>query len=377
MAAREQRQDRGGTKPRYWGFWTRGKLDLLRKYLDAFTTASSIKVDERIYLDLFGGQPENRERYTGEVLDGSAKIALGTHNPPFTRLRFFEIEPYATRLRESLHPSHPGRDLEVIAGDCNSTVHKALASLRRSWWAPTFTFIDPNGPDVHWSTLEALARFKKPTTTKTEIWMLLAAGMFTRTLPVDGQVRVQDAHKLTAMYGTDHWRTIYDGRVAGELTPGQAREEYVNLMRWRLEQVLGYRTTHPLEIHNEGGHSIYHMIFATDSDAGDRIMTSLYNRAANEFPAMRQAARLRQERLRQEEAGVQSLFGADVGLPAAPIRSGERLYQHAPPWPPYERSSRPGQQREPMNWDPSRVPPANGGQTGITGVNDGEQPFPA
>ena len=37
---------------RYWGFWTRGKLDILRRYLDAFTTASSGQ-GERIYLDLF------------------------------------------------------------------------------------------------------------------------------------------------------------------------------------------------------------------------------------------------------------------------------------------------------------------------------------
>lgn len=44
---------------RYWGFWTRGKLDLLRRYLDAFTTASKGQ-NEILYLDLFGGQPENR-----------------------------------------------------------------------------------------------------------------------------------------------------------------------------------------------------------------------------------------------------------------------------------------------------------------------------
>ncbi len=44
---------------RYWGFWTRGKLDLLRRYLDAFTTAAKSQ-REIIYLDLFGGQPDNR-----------------------------------------------------------------------------------------------------------------------------------------------------------------------------------------------------------------------------------------------------------------------------------------------------------------------------
>lgn len=94
---------------RYWGFRTRGKLDLLRRYLDAFTTACKSQ-DEIIYLDLFGGQPTNRQRLTDENLDGSARIALATAEPGFTRLRFFEVEPYASRLRSALESglSRPG-----------------------------------------------------------------------------------------------------------------------------------------------------------------------------------------------------------------------------------------------------------------------------
>lgn len=319
---------------RYWGFWTRGKLDLLRRYLDAFTTASK-SLDERIYLDLFGGQPANRERVTEADLDGSAKIALATVDPPFSRLRFFELEPYASRLRTALIADHAGRDFEVVPGDCNATLGGVLAGLASVNWAPTFAFVDPNGPDIHWSTIEALARFKKPNTTKTEMWLLFAAGMFIRNLPVDGSVRDEDALKLTQMYGTEQWTAIYRARVAGDLTPADAREEYVNLMRWRLQEVLGYEWTHPLEIFNERGHSIYHMIFATDHDAGNRIMTSLYNRAANEFPAMREAARQRRARLADEAAGLQSLFGDDFVDIAAPVSGGERFYEYVAPWVPF------------------------------------------
>ncbi len=202
-------------------------------------------------------------------------------------------------------------------------------------WAPTFAFIDPNGPDVHWSTIEALAKFKKAGRTKTEIWLLLAAGMFIRTLPTDGAVREVDAAKLDHMYGTEQWRRIYEARVRGDLQPGDARDEYVNLMRWRLENVLGYQWTHPLEIFNERGHSIYHMVFATDHEVGNRIMTDLYGRAANEFPAMREAALRRRARLAEEESGVHNLFGADLDELQAPLSRGERLYQHNPAEPPY------------------------------------------
>src|SRR5688572_17790134 len=105
---------------RYWGFWTRGKLDLLRRYLNAFTTASKGQ-PEILYLDLFGGQPMNRDRLTNEDLDGSARIALTTTDAAFSRLRFFELEPFASRLRESLTADFSGRDFEVVSGNCNTT----------------------------------------------------------------------------------------------------------------------------------------------------------------------------------------------------------------------------------------------------------------
>jgi three-Cys-motif partner protein len=321
---------------RYWGFWTRGKLDLLRRYLNAFTTASKTKAKERIYLDLFGGQPENRERITDADLDGSARIALATRDPQFTRLRIFELEPYARRLQAALLADYPGRDIQVISGDCNHSITRSLASLRWYNWAPTFAFVDPNGPDIHWSTLEALARFKSPRSkTKVEIWMLLAAGLFIRSLPTTGAVRERPRRKLTAMYGTGQWEAIYEARVAGHLSAGEAREEYVNLMRWRLQHVLGYRRTHPLEVFNEQGSSMYHMIFATDSPAGDRIMTDLYSKAANEFPAMRRQALDVRARLLEDAYGVQRLFE----VPAESAIGKERLYEHISPWEPYSTAT--------------------------------------
>jgi hypothetical protein len=194
---------------------------------------------------------------------------------------------------------------------------------------------------VHWSSVQALACFKKAHLTKPELWMLLAAGMFIRNLPVSGRVSPQHASKLTRMYGTEQWRAIYQARVDGTLIPADAREEYVNLMRWRLEQVLGYRWTHPLEIFNERGHSIYHMIFATDHPAGDRIMTSLYNAAANEFPAMREDARRHRERLAEREAGIQSLFDDASQVESRPVGPREKLYEHSAPWTPFGTAEAP------------------------------------
>ena len=318
---------------RAWGYWTRGKLDILRRYLNAFTTASK-SVPERIYLDLFAGEPGNIDRFTGEPIEGSAQIALTTEDPPFTRLRFFEMPPRAARLQQQIQGGYPTRDAVVFDGDCNENIAGALSGLRQWNWAPTFAFIDPNGPHFHWATIEALARFKKRGLSKVELWMLFPAGLSARMLPVDGGVQDRDAALLTSMFGTQGWREIYRGRLGGLISAREAREQYVNLMRWRLERHLGYGFTAELDVVNERGVSMYHMIFATDNDAGRNIMSDLYRKAAIEFPRMRRQVRERRRRRMEEGGGILRLPGFEEDL-EADVQRGESFYEHSPPTEPW------------------------------------------
>ncbi len=216
-------------------------------------------------------------------------------------------------------------------GTATGELAEILADLRPWSAEPTFAFIDPTGPDCEWSTLETLASFKTISPYKTELWLLFPAGMFIRMLRVDGgTVRQEDAARITAMFGTEQWQEIYNARLRNQLDGGQARDEYVNLMRWRLERVLGYRFSHAFDVHEERGHSIYHMIFVTDNDAGNRIMTHLYQNAAREFPKMRtEAVERRRGHLR--------LFDLEEFTPQDEAESG---YQYEAPAPPYGSTER-------------------------------------
>ena len=232
---------------------------------------------KRVYLDLFGGEPDNVDRDTREPIDNSARIALKTDNPQFSHFRLFEREPNATKLRRALAEEFPGEDLIVYPGDCNDTIHQALADLRAvdAGWAPTFAFIDPDGPHYTWQTLQALAAHKGPSAkTKVELWMLFPAPLFARMLPGTGEVRPSDNAAITAMFGVPRWHAIWNAELDAEIEAAEARGEYVNLMRWRLERELGYRWTHQLEIRNTGGVPLYHLIFATDSEAGHLIIST-------------------------------------------------------------------------------------------------------
>lgn len=313
---------------RTWGYWTQAKLEILQKYLRAFATASK-GPSERIYLDAFAGEGSGVDRLTGEEFPGSARIALEVDDPPFTRLRYFELAPHATGLESKFRADYPNRDIRVYAGDCNETIPKALLDLRAFKWAPTFVFLDPDAMELAWSTLEILAAHKRgyrsPTSEKpefkAEIWMLFPSGGLTRTLALDPEkLRESDAVRASRLFGTDGWYLIHEARRGGQIDGGSAREHYVNLMRWRLEKSLGYEWTHPLEIKNLRGIPIYHMILSTDNAAGTQIMSDLYTAAAKRIPAMRTEAIERQKSFRQER-----LFSEELDV---------EPYRYEPPWDP-------------------------------------------
>lgn len=300
-------------------YWTRAKLEILDGYLRGFARASH-RAAERIYLDAFAGEGRGRDRLTGDVFKGSARLALDVDDPPFTRLRFFELPERAEELERSLRAEYPDRDVRVYRGDCNVQIPRALAELAHINWAPAFAFLDPDGMELGWETLEAIARHRPARYTKVEQWMLFPSSGLMRTLSLRGEPSDRDYARATALFGTDAWIPIYEARRRGDLGPEGVREEYVNLMRWRLQHDLGYETTYPLQIENTRGAIIYHMIFATDHPVGRDIMKYLYGVAAKRLPQMR-------DKVRDDARGVQRLFDvSELG----PSRSEE----YEEPWPP-------------------------------------------
>lgn len=320
--------------PKPWGWWTQHKLQILGDYLQAFATASK-SLEERVYLDLFAGWPENVSRETGEPILGSVHRALQAR-PPFTRVCLFEMDPKAKELELAVRQAYPGRPgIRVYAGDCNMKVAGALADLRRDRvdWAPTFAFVDQFSSELRWSTLDMLSRYRRGKT-KTELWILFATGLYPRGLNLHGEaMNASYGDTLTDMIGSEEWIPIAAGRRRGFLDPGEARSEWVNLMRWRLEQQLGYQHTYGFTMKNTNGQDIYDMIFATDHHAGDKIMRHLYGKALREHEAMRRWAVMRRRESRLEDSGVHSLFDVSPDMVHA---DAETMYQPTPPHEPYK-----------------------------------------
>jgi three-Cys-motif partner protein len=280
-----------------WGFWTQSKLEILDGYLEGFLTASQ-RARGAVYLDAFAGEGAGRARLTDEEFDGSARIAAtararGSSGFAFTYLRFIELSEARSReIRAEFRRDFPGRDIDVLQGDCNVKLPQLLREMPDSLkQLPTFAFLDPFGVELRWGTITALAEHKRDQRFKVELFMLFSSPAIMRLAGSSpGKAALNADEKLAALFGCWDWQPIVDARRASLIGGAQAREAFVNLMRWRIVEALGYQRTHVLEFKNATGTPLYHMVFATDHEAGDRIMASLYAKAVRRNQDMAQDA---------------------------------------------------------------------------------------
>ncbi len=320
------------TKKQGWDWWSEVKLKILTDYLRSFTTAVSGRSKGVLFLDLFAGSYDNRRRHAAGTFAGSTRIALETA-PPFTQLAFFELADQAARLETAIQAARPtDTRWRAFRGDCNELLPEALRWLEPVRWAPTFAFLDPRGLQAAWSTVERLAQWRSDKKTKVELWMLFPEPALARVLGLQGARGRRSAERLDRVYGCRDWIAIHQLRRADAITPDEMRAEFVNLLRWRLEKVLEYKTTHALQIVTTGGQPVYTMVFATDSSAGDKIMAHVYGNAATKtLPMMQARAQAAKQRRKDEQIGRLRLFEEETDQELAGNRS---RYDHVPPWEP-------------------------------------------
>ena len=257
---------------RTWKPHSYEKLSILTDYLEVFAKASSSAAN-RVYLDAFAGETLNRIAGTDRTFPGSAETALEV-KPPFTHIRLFELSRKRVGELSGLVAGRP--NARVVQGDCNVTIPTALASLPVQ--APTFAFLDPDGLQVEWATVKAIADHKRKYAEsagkyKVEMWILFSTSGMVRMLGKNreavGENRLLD--KAARLYGASGpLERVWEAKLAGEITGGEAQKAYLFLYMDRLAD-LGYQHLLVRPIHGSRG-ELYAMVFASDHPAGANIM---------------------------------------------------------------------------------------------------------
>lgn len=268
--------------------WTEEKLMILDAYLGAFAKACQ-RAGGWYGLDLFAGTGLNWSTTRDKAINGSALIALEAESPKATKVVLAENNPGAFEALTRRTEPYADR-VARFNDDANRIVGEMLALVPRR--APTFAFLDPEGSELEWPTVEALAEYKRGHgANKVEQLILFPTDM--------GFVRLAPDHPelVTRIYGHDRWKRIYERRSADAITAEQARSEYVRLYAEGFSG-LGYRTVLDRQITKANGSPMYFLMFATDNEAGERIMDWVFDRV----------------RLRvNEELGQTTLFDMESG----------------------------------------------------------------
>ena len=247
----------GNANPKFGGDWTLDKLDILKRYLDAYTTALKNKPSQDrpftlVYIDAFAGTGEIDyslddpvSQVDGQSLVmGSAARALEVSDRCFDHLLFVESDSDRCEQLQLLKSKHPSRSVRIVAADANDH----LGSLRQDEYGASWRgvlFLDPFGTQVDWRTIEHIARLERLDT-----WLLFPVGAVGRMLPRfrdPSEVSSSWTDALTRVFGDESWRRLYSESSQTNLfgSSEQQRERGVEgllrIYKGRLRTVFGSR----------------------------------------------------------------------------------------------------------------------------------------
>jgi len=270
-----------GRLTRNVGIWSLEKLAMLLLYFGAFSTACR-DAGGGYYVDGMAGPGLCKVRnaqLSPQVVWGSALLALRT-TPKLRHGFLMELKPRkAETLRTRCEPF--GNRASVVRGDVNADLVPLLRSeLPRR--APAFCLLDPEGPELQWRTVTGISRLPNRVR-KPELLILFPLDMaILRLLTVHEEMADEDVERIDLMFGDEGWRDIYRARLEGGIMPNTAKQMYLDLYTNNVRK-LGYKVVLAKSIVaprslGAARRPMYHLVFATDHPAGQRIMQDVFER---------------------------------------------------------------------------------------------------
>jgi len=283
------------TTPKFGGDWTKRKLEVLEKYLNAYTQALKKQPFQLIYIDAFAGvgsidlahnetqqshgllfsyitsSKENDE--LRNLIDGSAKMALKIKRP-FDLYYFIEIDKERCKSLDILKEEFPSLSdrIYIECGDANNKVISLCESID---WTKNraVLFLDPLGMQVEWSTIQKIAGTKA-----IDLWWLFPLSAVNRMLPKDiDKVIPAWKDRLTKVFGTDTWlKAFYEKSKAIQPTLWENLRGQTTVKTGGMDCIIQYTLTRLKEVfpgvletppilYNSKGSPLYLFCFAVSN----------------------------------------------------------------------------------------------------------------
>ena len=255
----------------FGGAWTVEKLEILREYLDGYSTALKNQPFKLWYIDAFAGTgevevrvPDPEQQEVREFLQGSASIARDIDNKPFDQLVFIESDKNKADRLKQLEPES-GR-IQVRAGDANNELPHLC---RITDWKNTraVVFLDPFSLQTAWKTIEILAKTKA-----IDVWILFPVSAVSRLMAKKEMPEGKLAEILDVVFGDESWQKIYHDPLQKDLFDESTLErekgidQIIELYKKKLETLFAGVAPTSRSLKNSKNATLFEMIFAVSNE---------------------------------------------------------------------------------------------------------------
>jgi three-Cys-motif partner protein len=223
----------------FGGPWTQQKLEVLSKYLSAYTKIFAKNPKARFYttsyVDAFAGTGVIRRPALGgfaslfpEIAEaeeqfrkGSVRRALEVE-PSFDKYVFIEKSAKKCKELKAVAAEFPQKKVDVINEDANSALLKWCSDFNTQR-ERAVVFLDPFGASVEWKVISALAK-----TRAVDLWILFPSSAVNRMLMRNRKPQGALAERLTKVFGTADWeKSFYSSwRFRSLLTETPVEEDH-------------------------------------------------------------------------------------------------------------------------------------------------------
>lgn len=271
----------------FGGGWTQRKLEVLRKYLQAYTKIFKRNPRARFYsityVDAFAGTGTLRRPALGalakhlpelqenekEFRKGSVTRALEVE-PPFDKYVFIEKDTKKCGELASITAQFAGRrKVSVVNEDANRGLLRWCQNLDTGR-ERAVVFLDPFGASVKWEVIAALGR-----TRAVDLWVLFPYFAINRMLVRDRRPPKAWADRLTSVFGTEAWEhSFYSTASFRSLIDSQSIEsvwksaDHRAITHFFVEQLRQefVAVSNPFPMHNSNGALLFILFFAAANE---------------------------------------------------------------------------------------------------------------
>lgn len=268
------------------GLWSIRKNDIVEYYASVYAdiTKHAQAKFTRYYIDGFANRGHGRVRGTNDVVPGSALRLLNLAEP-FDKYIF--VEQDQARMADLRKNVGNRADVEFVEADANvvlpETTFPAIAYGR---YDRALCFLDPyNMKGLRWGTITAAGKNRA-----IEVIVHFPTMDAHRTVLRADRGKISDSmkEKMRAYWGDDSWLDrayTNDGMLPMQgLQPQKLGPKViVDAFRDRLKDCAGFSiVSKAFPMRNSKGNIIYHLVFASHSEAARRVMRALEKRFIEE-----------------------------------------------------------------------------------------------